>query len=805
MKIVTILGLASIILIFCSLTSLALDFADPIFNVRMDYSVPMFVRGCQFADMDGDGDQDYIIAHHRYGNVGVRICKNEGDGSYPINSYFTITRPGDEGKAYCADFDGDNDYDIALLIRSNDSLYIYENTTSGGTLSFSLLSSYEVGDLAECLYGADMDGDSDCDIIIGNITSTDFSVLLNNGDGTFAAPLSYGTGVLPYTIVAKDLDGDDINDVVIGNGASLGYISVYLNNGDGTFGSGANYNSDYYSRVWIEDVDGDTHNDILVPDPNGVAVFYNLGNGLFGFPVDYLSEYSTSDVYASDLDGDLDQDILAIHYGLYDRLSVLINLGSRYFAPAELYAVSNEPSYLAAADIDGDSDIDVGVLNQSPGNYSILKNNGDGTFITSANYVAGHSPTGVASEDFNGDGFYDVVTANGLDSNVSIYFNDGMGSFSPRVNYHVGVLPGVVYSSDFDGDDDYDLAVATYNEGIAILLNTGGGVFAPPVKYSIYHEPYDVVGADFDGDGDIDLAVSNLVVSMLFNYGDGTFSPPINYDHGGSPRGLCAADFDNDDDIDLATADYGSESFSVFINIGNGSLLPRVSYNLEGDVKPLDIVSADFDLDNDEDIVVACTADSEIEYFINDGDGTFEIYEFFFIGQGEDITSMAVSYISDDSFPDIVYTNQNTNNVYVLYSQEEDFWQAPHEYGVDGHPMWIAAADFDNDGDDDFVTANRLHNSISVLYNLWDKVECDCTPADADNSGAINVADAVYLINYVFKGGPAPQPYALCSGDANCDCTINVGDAVYIINYIFKGGLPPCDCETWVAQCGLPR
>ena len=30
------------------------------------------------------------------------------------------------------------------------------------------------------------------------------------------------------------------------------------------------------------------------------------------------------------------------------------------------------------------------------------------------------------------------------------------------------------------------------------------------------------------------------------------------------------------------------------------------------------------------------------------------------------------------------------------------------------------------------------------------------------------------------------------NGDVNCDGAVNVGDAVYLINYIFKNGPPPC-------------
>jgi hypothetical protein len=61
---------------------------------------------------------------------------------------------------------------------------------------------------------------------------------------------------------------------------------------------------------------------------------------------------------------------------------------------------------------------------------------------------------------------------------------------------------------------------------------------------------------------------------------------------------------------------------------------------------------------------------------------------------------------------------------------------------------------------------------------------------DANGDEQVNVADAVHLINYVFKYGPAPDP--LEAGDANCDGGVNVADAVYVINYVFKGGPEPC-------------
>jgi len=95
--------------------------------------------------------------------------------------------------------------------------------------------------------------------------------------------------------------------------------------------------------------------------------------------------------------------------------------------------------------------------------------------------------------------------------------------------------------------------------------------------------------------------------------------------------------------------------------------------------------------------------------------------------------------------------------------------------------------------------------SIDLAFEIYGTSQvCDCVPGDANGDGSFNIGDAVYIISYVFQGGPPPTPYRICSGDPNCDCQVNVADAVYMINYIFKGGPPPCSCLDWVAACGWP-
>jgi immune inhibitor A len=67
-------------------------------------------------------------------------------------------------------------------------------------------------------------------------------------------------------------------------------------------------------------------------------------------------------------------------------------------------------------------------------------------------------------------------------------------------------------------------------------------------------------------------------------------------------------------------------------------------------------------------------------------------------------------------------------------------------------------------------------------------------PGDANSDGMVDVGDVVFLINYIFRGGAAPDP--LSAGDANQDCISDVGDAVYILNYVFRDGPAPLvGCE----------
>jgi len=62
---------------------------------------------------------------------------------------------------------------------------------------------------------------------------------------------------------------------------------------------------------------------------------------------------------------------------------------------------------------------------------------------------------------------------------------------------------------------------------------------------------------------------------------------------------------------------------------------------------------------------------------------------------------------------------------------------------------------------------------------------------DADGVGGVDIDDVVYLITYLFGGGPEPIPVE--AGEADCVGTTDIDDVVYLIQYLFAGGPPPCD------------
>ena len=75
-------------------------------------------------------------------------------------------------------------------------------------------------------------------------------------------------------------------------------------------------------------------------------------------------------------------------------------------------------------------------------------------------------------------------------------------------------------------------------------------------------------------------------------------------------------------------------------------------------------------------------------------------------------------------------------------------------------------------------------------FTTWDAFGAEC--GDVNYYQGIDISDLVYLVDYMFGGGPPPVPF-YCLGDVNCDGTQDISDITYFVAWMFGGGPPFCE------------
>jgi hypothetical protein len=468
------------------------------------------------------------------------------------------------------------------------------------------------------------------------------------------------------------------------------------------------------------------------------------------------------------------------------------------------YPVADHTTSIFGADFDGDGDIDLAaghhyVILAGNGydgdiyyeDISILLNNGNGAFTVDTQYEITANPVDICAGDFDTDGDVDLASVAHSYSTVTILNNDGNADFSDFHNNYIWSFPTAVAAADMDGDGDKDLAIAkTEPSSALVLLNDGDGTFeSQSPAYPVGFLPSSICAADFDNDGDLDLSTANpggvtdfrdSTMSVLLNNGAGTFAPQTEYPVGYRPTSVCAADLDGDGYVDLATANLGSfphypvdSTVSILFSKGDGSFTPETRYAVGK--HPWAICSGDVDGDGDLDLVTV-SSHEHISVLLNYGDGTFAPYVIYLID--DYAYSIFAADFDGDGDLDLATAGSNVAVSLNLRCTDSD----GDGYGDPGYP--------ENEcPDDNCPTVPNPDQADSDEDNIGDA--CDWICGDTEGSGDVDIDDAVYLINYIFAGGPVPEPYE--SGDADCSGGVDIDDVVYLIAYIFSGGNAPCD------------
>jgi len=332
------------------------------------------------------------------------------------------------------------------------------------------------GDTPYGAYGGDIDHDQDLDLSVPNEDSSDVSVFLNTGSGSFGPATDYAVGFHASANEAGDLNLDGDTDLVVANILD-DTMSVLIGNGDGTFQGQVLYASGPGPRgITLVDVEGDGDLDAVTANRAGddLSLFVNLGDGTFSAE--------------SRLDG-----------------GVLGETG------------------IAASDMNVDGVRDLVVVGFNDGNVRVSLGDGAGGFALRPARTLGSNPWMVVTGDVDGDGDDDAAVALAGSSTLGIAFNGGSGSFTSNTSYAVGALPIAVDLGDLNGDGRLDLTGSSFS-GVSFTLyfNQGAGIFGTPQALPALAAGSCTVLHDRDGDGDVDVTgIDELADRVLLYRQDG--------------------------------------------------------------------------------------------------------------------------------------------------------------------------------------------------------------------------------------------------------------------------------------------
>ena len=146
-----------------------------------------------------------------------------------------------------------------------------------------------------------------------------------------------------------------------------------------------------------------------------------------------------------------------------------------------------------------------------------------------------------------------------------------------------------------------------------------------------------------------------------------------------------------------------------------------------------------------------------------------------------------------DSIPEPFY--QDSGTIYWLDVTAD--LGPPGYQGFPEPPLWgwkTSVNHFEDDGVWGFYGDpgfwEPLYDPISgITLDMAFVITGGVLCGDVNHSGAVEAGDIVYLITYLFRSGPAPQP--MCQGDVNLDDTVTAGDIVFLISYLFRSGPAP--------------
>lgn len=368
------------------------------FKPAVNFTTGSLPIGVAMGDLDGDGKADMVVTNSGpnnmfvYRNTSSTGAINAGTFATPV-SISTGLGP-HYVKIADLNADGKPEIIVANTATSSNSISIYRNTSTTGSISFAARVDISSPTAPIDLGIGDFDKDGRPDIAVVGQSSGSVRILQNLVSGTnittasFALAATLTTGTTPYKIYCGDLDNDGKTDVAVTNYGS-GTVSLYHNTG-------------------------------------------SVGAISFSAATTLTTGTAPTGIAGGDIDGDGNTDIITTNSGA-PTISVFRNTnataGTLSFNTGVTFTTNAIPEDVVLADVNGDGKPDIAVGNYNSANVSVYRNTATAGNITATSLAAkvdlpcGTNPAGMAWNDVDNDGKADLAVVSGNSSYISILKN----------------------------------------------------------------------------------------------------------------------------------------------------------------------------------------------------------------------------------------------------------------------------------------------------------------------------------------------------------------------------------------------
>ncbi|NML65656.1 hypothetical protein HHL22_10610 [Hymenobacter sp. RP-2-7] len=744
------------------------------------------------ADIDADGDLDLLAANKGSASVTTRLNGGDATGSNTgaFDAGTTVSVGTSPYWVAVADLDSDGDLDFVTANQGSSTVSVRLNgsdasgTSTGVFTAPSNTSEVTVGTSPYCVALGDIDGDGDLDVatanqgsntatvqfnlppapIISSFTPTNgptgTSITINGANLSGATTITFtgtssNTTTSGYTITGQE--GTQITGIVVPSGANTGVISVTTPSGTtstanltlANFTVTSPYIASFAPSSGVAGtrvtVQGGNLTGLSSLRLNGVDATASISNNT-GTSLVFTVPAAAAASGTSTVTGPAGT-------GTSTGFTVLLRVASTSPA-ANARAASRTNSALSLT-------FSEAVTSSSAANLRVYSaqrgGRRAGTVSVSGAVVSFAAQGSAASQDFASGEVVSVSvpasvrSAGDVAAGKRVYqfttatAGSGRGVFHLGSTLKAGYAPTTIVAGDIDGDGDLDLLTGA--AGIVIHRNgknnsgTNVGTFNSTADTSISVAAADLALGDVDGDGDLDIVAASgngsFAVSVLLNGGDntgsntGVFGSPAVATVGLGPTSVVLADVDGDGDLDLLAACSGSNSISIRLNGGDASgSNTGVFYNgsgasMEASVETVTV--GDVDGDGDLDVLSTSYRSSNITIRLNGGDATGSNTGVFSNGSkvaaGIFPSKITMGDVDGDGDLDLLTANNTANTVSVRLNggdatgSNTGVFSNGADLPVGNGPQVVQLGDVDADGDLDFAVTNTKDNSVSLRLN----------------------------------------------------------------------------------------